>query len=81
MGLGNPLASVLAGRDEYEVTQGEVLFRGKICWISIPKSARRKGCSWRFNILLKSPASIPVSAALNGIRKYNGEPELDALSF
>ena len=50
------LAQVLAGREEYEVTEGEVLYHGKICWRCRPKSAPAKACFWRFSIRSKFPA-------------------------
>src|SRR5215204_1508481 len=50
------LASVLAGREEYEVTAGEAEFLGKNFWKWLRKSAHAKACSWLFNIQSKSLA-------------------------
>ncbi len=47
---------VLAGREGYDVTGGEVLYTARICSNSIPKNGRAKGCSSRFSIRSKSPA-------------------------
>jgi Fe-S cluster assembly ATPase SufC len=44
------LSQILAGRDGYEVTGGQVLYRGRTCWRWIRRSGRGKGCSWRFSI-------------------------------
>jgi Fe-S cluster assembly ATP-binding protein len=78
------LASVLAGRDEYEVTQGEVLFRGKDLFELAPEERAAEGLFLAFQYPVEIPGvntQVFLRAALNGIRKYNGEPELDALSF
>ena len=78
------LASVLAGRDEYEVTQGEVLFRGKDLLDLNPEERAAEGLFLAFQYPVEIPGvntQVFLRAALNGIRKYNGEPELDALSF
>lgn len=78
------LASVLAGRDEYEVTQGEVLFRGKDLLDLAPEERAAEGLFLAFQYPVEIPGvntQVFLRAALNGIRKYNGEAELDALSF
>lgn len=78
------LASVLAGRDEYEVTEGEVLFRGKDLFELAPEERAAEGLFLAFQYPIEIPGvntQVFLRAALNGIRKYNGEPELDALSF
>ena len=58
------LAGVLAGRDAYEVTEGEVLFDGKDCWRWTPRSAPARACSSPSSTPSRSPASAtPTSSA------------------
>src|SRR4030088_2816502 len=78
------LAGVLAGRDAYEVTEGEVLFRGKNLLDMAPEERAREGVFLAFQY----PVEIPgvsnmyfLRAALNAIRKHRGEEELDAAKF
>ncbi len=78
------LASVLAGRDEYEITQGEVLFNGKDLFELDPEERAGEGLFLAFQYPIEIPGvntQVFLRAAMNGIRKYKGEPELDALSF
>ncbi len=77
-------ANILAGRDAYEVTGGEVSLRAKICWNSTRKSGRRKACFWRSSIPVEIPGvnnTYFLKAAVNAIRKYRGEEALDAGEF
>ncbi|PCJ58684.1 MAG: Fe-S cluster assembly ATPase SufC [Rhodospirillaceae bacterium] len=78
------LAHVLAGRPGYEVTQGEVLFRGKNLLEMPPEIRAREGVF----LGLQYPIEIPgvsnmyfLKAALNAIRVHREEPELDAIEF
>ena len=78
------LAQVLAGRDTYEVTQGEVIYRGKDL---LAMSAEDRACEGVF-LAFQYPVEIPgvnntyfLKAALNSIRKHRGEEELDAMDF
>ncbi len=78
------LAQVLAGRDLYTVTGGEVLFEGKDLLAMKPEDRAREGIFLAFQY----PVEIPgvnnmyfLRAALNAIRKYRGEEELDAMDF
>jgi len=50
------LASVLAGREDYEVTRGTIDFEGKDLLTLKPEERRVKGFSWHSNILWKYPA-------------------------
>src|SRR3954462_11909097 len=75
------LAGVLAGRELYEVTEGDVLFEGKNLLDMNPEERAREGIFLAFQY----PVEIPgvsnmyfLRAALNAIRKHRGEPELDA---
>jgi Fe-S cluster assembly ATP-binding protein len=56
------LASVLAGREEYEVTEGEVLYNGQNLLDMAPKSAPPRACSLPFSIRSKFPASTRRSS-------------------
>jgi Fe-S cluster assembly ATP-binding protein len=78
------LAGVLAGRDAYDVTAGEVLFQGKNLLDLDPEERAREGIFLAFQY----PVEIPgvrndyfLRAALNAIRKSRGQPELDAAAF
>lgn len=78
------LASVLAGKEEYEVTAGEVLFNGKNLLELSPEDRAREGVFLAFQY----PVEIPgvsntnlLKTAVNEIRKYRGEEELDSMDF
>jgi len=78
------LAQVLAGRITYEVTQGKVRFEGKDLLIMRPEDRAREGVFMAFQY----PGEIPgvsnayfLKAALNAIRKYRGQEEIDAMDF
>jgi Fe-S cluster assembly ATP-binding protein len=78
------LAGVLAGRDDYEVTQGEVLFEGKDLLDMDPEERAREGVFLAFQYPVEIPGvsnTYFLRAALNTIRKHNGQAELDAPSF
>lgn len=78
------LASVLAGKEEYEVTTGEVLYNGKNLLELSPEDRAREGVFLAFQY----PVEIPgvsntnlLKTAVNEIRKYRGEDELDSMDF
>lgn len=78
------LAQVLAGREEYEVTEGEVLYNGKNLLELSTEDRAREGVFLAFQY----PVEIPgvsntnlLKTAVNEIRKYRGEEELDAMEF
>ncbi len=78
------LAQVLAGRDVYTVTKGEVLFNGQDLLALSPEDRARAGVFLAFQY----PVEIPgvsnlyfLRAALNIIRKQQGQEELDAMDF
>ncbi|MHC1736459.1 MAG: Fe-S cluster assembly ATPase SufC [Ignavibacteriaceae bacterium] len=78
------LAQVLAGREEYEVTGGEVLFEGKDL---LELATEDRACEGVF-LAFQYPIEIPgvsntnlLKNALNSIRKYRGEEQLDAMEF
>jgi Fe-S cluster assembly ATP-binding protein len=78
------LAKVLAGREGYEVTEGEVLYEGQDLLAMSPENRAREGVFLGFQY----PVEIPgvsnmyfLKAALNAIRKHRGLDELDAMDF
>ena len=78
------LSQVLAGRDSFEVTEGEVLYKGKDLLSLTPE---KRACEGVF-LAFQYPVEIPgvnntyfLKAALNSVRKYRGEDELDAMDF
>jgi Fe-S cluster assembly ATP-binding protein len=78
------LAGVLAGRDAYEVTQGEVLFDGKDLLELDPEERARAGLFLAFQYPVEVPGvtnNYFLRAALNAIRKSRSDKELDAASF
>jgi Fe-S cluster assembly ATP-binding protein len=78
------LGNVIAGREGYEVTQGEVLYKGENLLDMAPEE---RACSGVF-LAFQYPVEIPgvnntyfLRAALNAQRKFRGEPELDSMQF
>jgi Fe-S cluster assembly ATP-binding protein len=78
------LAQVLAGRDLYEVTGGEVTYDGQNLLDLSPEDRARAGIFMAFQY----PVEIPgvsnmyfLRSALNAIRKSRGQEELDAMDF
>ena len=78
------LAHVLAGRENYQVTGGEVSYRGKNLLAMNPETRAREGIF----LALQYPVEIPgvstiyfLRAALNAARKHRGLEELDAMDF
>jgi Fe-S cluster assembly ATP-binding protein len=78
------LAQVLARRETYTVTKGEVLFNGKDLLTMKPEEAACEGLFMAFQYPVEVPGiSNPyfLRAALNAQRKYRGEDPLDAIDF
>ncbi|MCH2400762.1 MAG: Fe-S cluster assembly ATPase SufC, partial [Pirellulales bacterium] len=78
------LAAVLAGRDEYEVTEGTVSFNGQDLLDLEPEERAREGVFLAFQYPVEIPGvnnAYLLKAALNEIRKHRGESELDAMDF
>lgn len=78
------LAAVLAGREGYEVTGGEVLYGGKDLLDLDPEERAREGLFLAFQYPVEIPgvnSTYFLKAALNEIRKARGLPELDAMEF
>ncbi len=78
------LAQVLAGRENYEVTGGEVLFEGRDLLPLAPEERAREGIFLAFQYPVEIPGVSNVhllKAAVNNVRKHRGLPELDAMEF
>ena len=78
------LASVLAGREDYEVTCGEVDFQGKNLLELEPEDRAREGIFMAFQYPVEIPGVSTINfmkTALNQIREYRGLHALDAVSF
>ncbi len=78
------LAQVLAGREDYEITEGEVIYNGKNLLELSPEDRAREGIFLAFQY----PVEIPgvsntnlLKTAMNEIRKYRGQEALDAMEF
>jgi Fe-S cluster assembly ATP-binding protein len=78
------LASVLAGREEYEVTEGSVDFLGNDILELSPEDRAREGLFLAFQYPVEIPGVSTtnfIKTAVNEKRKYHGEAPLDAVSF
>ena len=78
------LAQVLARRDTYEVTAGEVLFNGKDLLAMKPEEAAWEGVFMAFQYPVEIPGISNVyflRSALNAIRKARGLEEMTAMEF
>src|SRR6186997_2489921 len=78
------LAHVLAGRPGYEVTKGEVLYKGKDLLAMSPEERAREGVflAFQYPVEIAGVSNIYfLKAAVNAIRKHRGQPELDAIDF
>ena len=78
------LSYVLAGRDGYEVTKGEVLYNGKNLLEMKPEERAGEGVFLAFQYPVELPGVSSMNflkAAVNAVRKYRGENELDAMEF
>jgi len=78
------LAQVLAGRETYEVTAGEVIYEGKDLLKMAPEVRACEGVFLAFQYPIEIPGvgnAYLLKAAVNAIRKYRGLDELDAIDF
>jgi Fe-S cluster assembly ATP-binding protein len=78
------LASVLAGREEYEVTEGSVTFLEKNLLEMVPEDRAREGLFLAFQYPVEIPGVSTtnfIKAAVNEKRVYQGEEPLDAVNF
>jgi Fe-S cluster assembly ATP-binding protein len=78
------LAGVLAGREAYVVTEGEVTYLGKNLLEMAPEERAREGLFLAFQYPVEIPGvtnTYFLKAGLNAIRKHQGQEELDAVEF
>jgi len=78
------LTQVIAGREGYHVTDGEVIYNGKNLLDSAPEIRAREGIFVAFQYPVEIPGvnnSYFMRNALNAIRKHKGQEELDAFDF
>jgi Fe-S cluster assembly ATP-binding protein len=78
------LASVLAGREEFEVTEGEVDYLGENLLELAPEERARKGVFLAFQYPIEIPGVSTINfmkTALNQVRQARGQESLDAVSF
>ena len=78
------LGNVIAGREGYEVTSGEVIYKGKNLLEMEPEERACEGVFLAFQYPVEIPGvnnTYFLRAALNAQRKYRGDPELDSMQF
>ena len=78
------LANVIAGRDDYEVTNGSVTFMGNDLLSMAPEDRAREGVFLAFQYPVEIPGVANIALlkeGLNAARRHRGEPQLDALDF
>jgi len=78
------LAAILAGRADYDLTEGQVLYQGEDLLDLAPEERAHKGLFLAFQYPIEIPgvnSTYFLKAALNEKRKANGQPELDAMEF
>lgn len=78
------LASVLAGREEYEVTEGEVIFNGKNLLDMAPEIRAREGVFLAFQYPVEIPGVSNINflkTAVNDVREHRGLPALTPKEF
>lgn len=78
------LTQILAGKETYTITQGEILFEGKNLLPLSPEERAREGIFLAFQYPVEIPGvgnAYFLKAALNAIRRKRGEEELDAMEF
>src|SRR5438105_13843545 len=78
------LAGVLAGRDAFEVTAGEVRYLGRDLLDMDPEERAREGLFLAFQYPVEIPGvsnTYFLRAAVNAIRKHRSQEEIDAMDF
>jgi len=78
------LAQVFARRENYEVTQGSISFSGRDLLEMKPEEAACEGLFLAFQYPVEIPGisnAYFLRSALNAVRKYRGEEEIDAVDF
>ena len=78
------LAQVLAGHQDFEVTEGSVIYEGKDLLDMAPEERAREGIFMAFQYPVEIPgvnSAYFLRTGLNEIRKHRGEEEMDAMDF
>jgi len=78
------LSYLIAGRDGYEITEGEILLNGKNLVELSPEDRAGEGVFLAFQYPVEIPGvtnTTFLKEALNSIRRYRGHDELDAMQF
>ena len=78
------LANVIAGREQYQVTEGAVRFDGRDLLSMSPEDRAKEGIFLAFQHPVEIPGVSNLSfmkASLNAVRKHRGLPELDVVEF
>jgi Fe-S cluster assembly ATP-binding protein len=78
------LSYVLAGREGYEITAGEVRYHGQDLLAMAPDARARAGLFLAFQYPVEIPGVSGMTflkTALNAVRKQRGDGELDAMQF
>ncbi len=78
------LAQVIAGHEDYEVTEGSVSYEGRNLLELAPEERAREGIFLGFQYPVEIPGvnnAYLLKAALNAKRKHEGKPEIDAFDF
>ncbi|MEK7670062.1 MAG: Fe-S cluster assembly ATPase SufC, partial [Bacteroidota bacterium] len=78
------LAQVLAGRESYSVSQGEIRYQGKDLLDMDPDERAREGVFMAFQYPVEIPGvsnAYFLKSGLNAVRKHHGLEELDAMEF
>jgi Fe-S cluster assembly ATP-binding protein len=78
------LSNVLAGRDGYTITEGEVIYKGENLLDLEAEERAQRGVFLAFQYPVEIPGVSNIyllKAALNAVRKYQGLDEVDAIDF
>lgn len=78
------LAQVLAGKEDYEITKGEVIYQGQNLLELSPEDRARSGIFLAFQYPIEIPGVSNTNllrTALNEVRKFRGQEQLDAIEF
>lgn len=78
------LASILAGKEDYEVTSGEIVFEGEDIMDLAPEERAQKGMFLAFQYPVEIPGvsnATFLKEAVNAIRLANGQEKLDSKDF
>ena len=78
------LAQVLAGREDYDISAGTVLYQGQDLLEMAPEDRAREGIFLAFQYPVEIPGvsnTYFLKAALNAVRRHRGQSELDAVDF